>query len=133
MAGSGSGVRNWAAATRRGTRISVARWHWCGALRICGSHLPSASNGDWSMLEHGGRLLEASRRYGVAVAQWLDLSTGISPFPYQVPPIAPELWRRLPDEEDDLAAAAAAYYGTRHCLAVPGTQATLQVLPRILA
>jgi len=85
------------------------------------------------MLEHGGRLLEASRRYGIAIDQWLDLSTGISPFAYPVPPIAPELWRRLPEEEDDLTAAAAAYYGTRHCLAVPGTQAALQVLPRILA
>lgn len=85
------------------------------------------------MLEHGGRLLEASRRYGIAIGQWLDLSTGISPFPYPVPPIGPELWRRLPDEEDDLVAGAAAYYGTRHCLAVPGTQAALQVLPRILA
>lgn len=85
------------------------------------------------MPEHGGRLLETSRRYGIAVAQWLDLSTGISPFPYPVPPIAPELWRRLPEEEDDLVAAAAAFYGSRQCLAVPGTQAALQVLPRILA
>lgn len=84
------------------------------------------------MPEHGGRLIEASRRYGIAPAQWLDLSTGISPFSYPVPPLDPELWRRLPDEEDDLAAASAAYYGTPHCLAVPGTQAALQVLPRIL-
>ena len=85
------------------------------------------------MPEHGGRLIEASRRYGIAPAQWLDLSTGISPFAYPLPPLEPELWRRLPDEEDDLTAAAAAYYGTSHCLAVPGTQAALQVLPRILA
>src|SRR3990172_5234434 len=133
MAGSGSGVRNWAAARRRGTRISVGRWRWCGAHRIFGSRLRSVSNGDWRMLEHGGRLLEASRRYGIAIDQWLDLSTGISPFAYPVPSIAPELWRRLPDEEDDLVAAAAAYYGSRQCLAVPGTQAALQVLPRILA
>lgn len=85
------------------------------------------------MLEHGGRLREASRRYGIAADQWLDLSTGISPFSYPVPPIEPALWRRLPEEEDDLVSAAAGYYGSRQCLAVPGTQAALQVLPRLLA
>jgi cobalamin biosynthetic protein CobC len=85
------------------------------------------------MLEHGGRLRDAARRYGIAANQWLDLSTGISPFPYPVPTIEPELWRRLPEEEDDLVSAAAGYYGSSQCLAVPGTQAALQVLPRLLA
>ena len=32
------------------------------------------------MLEHGGRLREAARRFKRPVEQWLDLSTGISPF-----------------------------------------------------
>ncbi|EQD66442.1 threonine-phosphate decarboxylase, partial [mine drainage metagenome] len=29
------------------------------------------------MLEHGGRLRLAAQRYGIALEEWLDLSTGI--------------------------------------------------------
>ena len=31
------------------------------------------------MLEHGGNLHDAIRRYGRPRAEWLDLSTGINP------------------------------------------------------
>jgi hypothetical protein len=51
------------------------------------------------MLEHGGRLRAAAQRYGIALADWVDLSTGINPQPYPVPPLAPEVWQRLPEPE----------------------------------
>ena len=84
------------------------------------------------MLEHGGRLREAARRWGIPLADWLDLSTGIAPAPYPVPPVPGEVWQRLPEEDDGLEAAAGAYYGTSRLLALPGSQSGIQWLPRLL-
>jgi cobalamin biosynthetic protein CobC len=81
------------------------------------------------MLEHGGRLLHAARAYGIAPGDWLDLSTGISPFAWPVPPIPPSVWQRLPEDDDGLVEAARAYYGARHLLPVAGSQAAIQALP----
>ena len=81
------------------------------------------------MLEHGGRLLRAARTYGIAPADWLDLSTGISPFAWPVPPIPAAAWARLPDDEDGLVEAAQAYYGAPQLLPVAGSQAAIQMLP----
>ena len=62
------------------------------------------------MLEHGGRLQRAARRYGIAPGQWLDLSTGISPFAWPVPSIPASAWHRLPEDDDGLIAIACEYY-----------------------
>ena len=83
------------------------------------------------MLEHGGRLRQAAREYGIALADWVDLSTGINPDTYPIPPIDPLCWQRLPEDHDGLEAAAAAYYGSEHLLALPGSQAAIQSLPRL--
>jgi cobalamin biosynthetic protein CobC len=83
------------------------------------------------MLEHGGRLRQAARRYGVPLAHWLDLSTGINPLPWngELPPVAS--WARLPEVDDGLAEAAREYYGAPLTLPVAGTQAAIQALPRL--
>lgn len=81
------------------------------------------------MLEHGGRLRQAAQEYGIALDDWLDLSTGINPHAYPVPPIDPQCWQRLPEEDDGLEAAAAAYYGSDRLLVLPGSQAAIQSLP----
>lgn len=81
------------------------------------------------MLEHGGRLRQAARDYGIALEDWLDLSTGINPDTYPIPPIDPLAWQRLPEDNDGLEAAAAAYYGSDRLLALPGSQAAIQSLP----
>lgn len=81
---------------------------------------------------HGGNLGEAIRRYGIAREQWIDLSTGINPHGYPVPPIGPDAWLRLPDDDDDLEAVAAAHYGAARALAVAGTQAAIRALPQLL-
>jgi cobalamin biosynthetic protein CobC len=93
------------------------------------------------MLEHGGRLRQAARRHGIPLADWVDLSTGINPHPYPVPPLGPEVWQRLPEDDDGLEAAAAAYYGTPDgtpdgaagLLPVAGSQAAIQTLPACFA
>ena len=84
------------------------------------------------MLEHGGRLRQAAQRRGIPLADWLDLSTGIAPWSYPVC-IDESAWRRLPEDEDDLVAAAADYYGHPQPLPLPGSQAAIRELPRLLA
>ncbi len=83
------------------------------------------------MLEHGGRLRAAARKYGIPEHEWLDLSTGINPEGYPVPVLPPEAWRRLPDGDDALRAAAAHYYRNESLLPVAGSQAAIQALPRL--
>lgn len=84
------------------------------------------------MLEHGGRLRQAAVRYGIALGQWIDLSTGIDPIGYPAPALSPDSWRRLPEEGDGLEAAAARYYGNASLLPVAGSQAAIQALPILL-
>ncbi len=81
------------------------------------------------MLEHGGGLRAAAAQYGIPLSDWLDLSTGIHPQGWPVPPLPPTVWQRLPEIGDGLEDAAAAYYGTSHLLPVAGSQAAIQALP----
>ncbi|KAF1010949.1 MAG: Threonine-phosphate decarboxylase [Burkholderia gladioli] len=84
---------------------------------------------------HGGNPHDAAQRYGIPVARWLDLSTGINPIGYPVPPMPTEDWHRLPGDEAPFAALAARYYGVpdaAHVLAVAGSQAAIRALPALL-
>lgn len=83
------------------------------------------------MLEHGGRLRAAARRYGIADADWLDLSTGIAPYGWDLPAIPAAAWARLPELDDGLEEAARRYYGCASLLPVAGSQAAIQALPRL--
>jgi cobalamin biosynthetic protein CobC len=82
------------------------------------------------MLEHGGHLLRFAQQYQIPVAQWLDLSTGVSPFTYPCSPIPTAVWNRLPELNDGLEQAAATYYGCNTLLAVAGSQAAIMALPQ---
>ncbi|OGB26843.1 MAG: threonine-phosphate decarboxylase [Burkholderiales bacterium RIFCSPLOWO2_02_FULL_57_36] len=83
------------------------------------------------MLEHGGNLRDAVIRFRRPLEDWLDLSTGINPQPYPVPGLAPNAWHRLPEVDPALAIAAQEYYNAPCMLAVAGTQAAIQMLPRL--
>jgi cobalamin biosynthetic protein CobC len=83
------------------------------------------------LLEHGGRLRAAAQRYGIAEADWLDLSTGIAPYGWELPAIPASAWARLPELDDGLEAAARHYYGCSSLLPVAGSQAAIQALPRL--
>ncbi|MDR3614512.1 MAG: threonine-phosphate decarboxylase CobD [Candidatus Obscuribacterales bacterium] len=83
------------------------------------------------MLEHGGDLIAAARKYKRPLPQWLDLSTGINPVPYEVPAIPADVWRRLPQDKDGLRYVASSYYGTDSLLAISGSQAAIQSIPQL--
>jgi cobalamin biosynthetic protein CobC len=83
------------------------------------------------MLEHGGRLLKASIEFGIALEEWTDLSTGINPCAWPVPALPPSIWQRLPEADDLLLPAAQNYYGAKNILPVSGSQAALQLLPKL--
>jgi cobalamin biosynthetic protein CobC len=83
------------------------------------------------MLEHGGRLRKAALEYGIDEADWLDLSTGLAPWPFPVPDIPLRAWARLPEADDGLEQAACDYYGTLQALPVAGSQMAIQLLPRL--
>ncbi|TDT44417.1 L-threonine O-3-phosphate decarboxylase [Halospina denitrificans] len=85
-------------------------------------------------VQHGGRLNEAAREWGIPLEEWLDLSTGINPRPWPVPAIPTKVWQRLPEDDDGLAATARQWAGAPEkagCLPVAGTQAAIQALPRL--
>jgi len=83
-------------------------------------------------IRHGGNLLAAARQYDRPVDAWLDLSTGINPSGYPVPPLPADAWQRLPQDDDGLAAIAAQTYGAPQALPVAGSQAAIRTLPRLL-
>ncbi|MGE5442316.1 MAG: aminotransferase class I/II-fold pyridoxal phosphate-dependent enzyme, partial [Bacteroidota bacterium] len=89
------------------------------------------------MTEHGGEVDAAAQRHGIPRDRWLDLSTGINPNPYVLPELAREYWQRLPDASLDswLRESAARYYGVAdpaRVVPAPGSQAIIQLLPRLL-
>jgi cobalamin biosynthetic protein CobC len=83
-------------------------------------------------IAHGGALTEAIAKHGGEASQWLDLSTGISPFSLPFPELSANAWRRLPEQTEArrVSERAMKYYGGSVLpLAVPGTQAAIQLLP----
>lgn len=79
----------------------------------------------------------ARRLYPAAPEPWLDLSTGISPYPYPFGALPREAFTRLPttDAIAELEASAAAFYDASEqvsVVAAPGSQAVIQWLPRLL-
>jgi len=85
---------------------------------------------------HGGGLSAARARFGGEESDWLDLSTGINPRPWPIPPSLPIDWVRLPDDEAlaSLEEAAAVHFGcdTAHVCAVPGSEIALRLIGRVL-
>ncbi|MBG0796973.1 threonine-phosphate decarboxylase [Methylocystis sp. L43] len=88
------------------------------------------------VVAHGGRLDAARRLYPDAPQPWLDLSTGVNPRAYPLPPLADEAFTRLPDDDAFAAldSAARRAYGAPsgvEIVAGGGAQAFIQMLPRV--
>jgi cobalamin biosynthetic protein CobC len=88
-------------------------------------------------VEHGGDLGGLEACFPDAPKPWLDLSTGLNPVGYPVRQLANDVWQRLPSQRalDALIDAAARRYGVGDRAAVvaaPGTQALIQLLPRLV-
>lgn len=89
-------------------------------------------------LPHGGDLGAGARLFPQAPLPWIDLSTGINPWPYPVPDLPIAAWTRLPSPADmrDLVTAAATCYGVPDpaCIAAaPGSQILIHTLPFLFA
>jgi cobalamin biosynthetic protein CobC len=85
---------------------------------------------------HGGALAQVRAAFPDAPEPWIDLSTGINPIPYPIPALDPEDWTRLPEPArvTGLEAVAAGAFGVadpRRVVATPGTQAAIEMLPRL--
>ncbi|MGQ3048675.1 MAG: threonine-phosphate decarboxylase [Niveispirillum sp.] len=83
---------------------------------------------------HGGDLGVMSALFPDAPRPWIDLSTGINPWPYKLPSLEPALWTRLPSAvgEAALTRACMAAYGVTDpdaILAAPGSQVLISGLP----
>ena len=83
---------------------------------------------------HGGNIGDALKIYGGQTKDWLDLSTGISPWAYPTSNIELGLWHRLPAAPDSLIAAASIYYNCEPSKIgiSPGTQLAIRLLPSLL-
>lgn len=85
-------------------------------------------------IAHGGALSEAIARHGGNASEWLDLSTGISPFTLPLPEFSGDTWRRLPERSEVQRVCELAmrhYGGSVVPVAVPGTQSAIQLLPHL--
>lgn len=85
--------------------------------------------------DHGGGLDAAMARWGGARGDWLDLSTGINPVPYPLPPIPPYAWTALPDRAatEALVRAARAFWrvpDAAQVIPAPGLSALIARLPQ---
>ena len=84
-----------------------------------------------------GGLDTAMARYGGRPEDWVDLSTGINPVPYPVPPLDPQVWAALPGRaaHDALTEAAREFWGVPDdaaILAAPGTASLIAHFPGLL-
>lgn len=99
-----------------------------GTSRL-GSNVPEG-------LAHGGDLSQAEALFPLAQRPFLDLSTGINPDPYPLPPLDPAIFARLPGKAElwALEEAARERYGISmraDLVAAPGTQILIEMLPRL--
>lgn len=86
---------------------------------------------------HGGNLSWAEARFAAAPRPWLDLSTGINPWPYPLLPQDMADLHRLPDAamEAALCQAIARRLGVdqpQRIVLAPGSESLIRLLPRLL-
>jgi cobalamin biosynthetic protein CobC len=98
---------------------------------------PDAGPAQTEPADHGGGVDAACLRFGGTRADWLDLSTGINPLAYPLPPLPPSAWATLPDTaaQAALLEAARLFWAVPDgaaVLAAPGTSALIARLPALL-
>jgi cobalamin biosynthetic protein CobC len=86
---------------------------------------------------HGGRLDLARRMFPQAPEPWIDLSTGIGPYPYPLEDFPREACTRLPDAEaqsrlEEIAARRYRAGPAAEIVAAAGVQAIIQWLPQLV-
>lgn len=86
--------------------------------------------------DHGGGLDAAVARFGGNKDDWIDLSTGITPWPYPIPEIPDRAWHNLPDSAamQRLLSAARRFWSVpdgADIVAAPGVSALIVQLPAL--
>jgi cobalamin biosynthetic protein CobC len=107
------------------------------AMRASAIGMTSTDAGE-EILPHGGDLGVARRLFPGAPEPFVDLSTGINPWPYPLPRFSVGDFARLPQHEalTALAAVAAKSYGApsaAHVVVAPGSQILLPLAASLLA
>jgi cobalamin biosynthetic protein CobC len=95
------------------------------------------SSHDFPTLAHGGDLGAARALFPGAPEPFIDLSTGINPFAYPLPPLDPAVFARLPEPAavEQVAGIAAAAYGApspAHVVVAPGVQILLPLIAALV-
>jgi cobalamin biosynthetic protein CobC len=90
-----------------------------------------------TLMWHGGQTAAAAKLYPAAPRPWLDLSTGISPWTWPLPAIAPQAWHTLPSRAalEQMEFAAARAFGVNdieQIAAVPGSDIAIRLLAKLL-
>jgi cobalamin biosynthetic protein CobC len=86
-------------------------------------------------IEHGGNLERAIQTYGGSRSDWIDISTGISPFSAPIPELDLSSWHRLPERAllSELAEITKKYYASKQdCFVTSGSQFLINHLPDLL-
>ena len=86
--------------------------------------------------DHGGGLDAAARAYGGSREDWLDLSTGVNPWPYPLPEFTGDDWQQLPDRSatQRLLTAARRFWNVpdkADIIAAPGASALIARIPAL--
>lgn len=86
--------------------------------------------------DHGGGLDGAAARFGGARADWIDLSTGINPVPYDIGTFTQSDWTALPDAAafDALTSAARKFWNVpaqASILPAPGASSLIARIPAL--
>lgn len=86
-------------------------------------------------VQHGGNIGEAIKRYRIPKEQWIDLSSGISPWIYPIKPLPEYVWQELPASNKELITVAAKYYGVQpnQIIATPGSQIAIRLIPQFFS
>ncbi|WP_019960822.1 threonine-phosphate decarboxylase CobD [Woodsholea maritima] len=88
-------------------------------------------------LRHGGLLDAMKRDFAHAPQPWLDLSTGINPWPYALGPLHPDSLTHLPTETAKaqcLGAMAQAWQAKATSITlIPGSELIIRLLPNLIA
>lgn len=87
--------------------------------------------------DHGGALDRAIAEYGGERRDWVDLSTGINPAAYPLPPLNADAWTRLPEAAQfaALEAAARSFWKVpagASVMAAAGASALIARIPSVL-
>ena len=88
-------------------------------------------------LLHGGALDHMQAAFPNAPTPWIDLSTGINPWPYPVGALPPSAWQHLPTEAAMQACRTAMAHAIgapeASLLLAPGSELLIRLLPTVIA